>query len=173
MAAGTGSAAYSLAASISSYLTLLLQHGLQQRQVQARLGVERHRLCGNVLSSAAQHEGVEQIVGNQLARLVEVLGLPRRGDSIPHLARESGTLERHVAENGHHVDHEWLALGSVQRLAAGLVHERQKVRRRLDGGGVAAGGRGRGAQPLQDSAQRRDRLAGTGQIAVGLLSGQL
>ncbi len=106
-------------------LILFLDHRLEKRQAQAGFGVESHRLRGDVLSGAAEHEGVQQIVGDELAGLVVVLGPPGCGDSVAYLLRESGALERHVAQDRHHVDHEGLALGPVQRLAASLVDERQ------------------------------------------------
>ena len=84
----------------------------------------------------------EQVVGDQVARGREVVGAPGRGDLVAQVALEPGTRQGDVAEHGHHVDHERLALRPVERLAARLVDEREEVAGRLDGLRVAAGGRG-------------------------------
>ena len=102
-----------------------------------------------------------------------VLGAPGGGDPVAQLALEAGPAERDVAQDRHHVDDEGFPLGAVEGFAAGLVDEREQVRRRLDVAGIAAGRDGGGAQAFQDAAQRRDRLAGPGEVAVGLLTGQL
>ena len=98
---------------------------------------------GHVLARAAEHEGVEQLVGDQLARVVEVLGAPGGGDPVAQLDVEAGSAQRDVAEHGHHVDDERLALGAVERLAPCLVDEREQIAGRLDGVRVATGGYGR------------------------------
>ena len=81
--------------------------------------------------------------------------------------------ERHVGQDRHHVDDERLALGPVECLAPGLVDERQEIAGGLERVRIAAGRDGRVAEPLEDPAQRRDRLGRPCEIAVGLLPGQL
>ena len=63
-------------------LALFLEDRLQERQVQPSPDVVRHRLRGDIIARTAQHERIEQIVGDQVAGGREVLGSPRRGDRI-------------------------------------------------------------------------------------------
>ena len=103
--------------------------------------MERHRARGDVLARAAQHERVEQLVGDEVAGRREVLGAPGRRDPVAQLAVEPGPRQRHVGQDRHHVDHERLALRPVERLAPRLVDQRQQVAGRLDRARVAPGAR--------------------------------
>ena len=135
-------------------------------------GVEGHRLGGDVLARPAQHERVEQLVRDEVAGRRVVLGPPGGRDPVAQVGLEAGPGERDVRQHRHHVDDERLALGPVERLAAGGVDEREQVAGGLDRRRVAAGlGRGL-AQALQDAGQARDRFGGPGEVAVGLLAGQ-
>ena len=81
--------------------------------------------------------------GIRLPAVVEVLGAPGGRDAVAQLAVEPGARQRDVAQHGHHVDHERLALGAVERLAPRLVDEREQVAGRLD----RPSGRGRRRRP--------------------------
>ncbi len=103
---------------------------------------------------------------------MELLGSPGGGDPVAQLEVEAGSAERDIAEHGHHVDDERFALRPVERLAPGLVDEREQVAGRLDGMRVAPGVGSRGRQSLEDAAQRRDGFGWPRQVAVRLLPGQ-
>ncbi len=154
-------------------LAILLEDRLEERQLEPGLRMEGHRARGDVLARPAQHEGIEQLVGDEVARGRVVLGPPGGGDPVAKLLVEPGPSERDVREHRHHVDDEWLPLRPVERLAPGLVDERQEVAGRLDRVRVPPGGLGRGTQPRRDAAQRRDRFRRARQVAIGLLTGEL
>ena len=124
-------------------LAVLLEDRLEERQVEPGLDVEGHRARGDVLAGAAQHERVEQLVGDEVAGRREVLGAPGRRDPVAQLRVEAGALQRDVGQDRHHVDDERLALRPVERLAARLVDERQQVAGRLDRVRIAPGRHGR------------------------------
>ena len=134
--------------------------------------MERHRLGRDVLAGPAQHERVEQLVGDEVAGRGVVLGPPGGRDPVAQVGLEAGPGQRHVGQHRHHVDHERLALGPVERLAPGRVDEREQVPGGLERARVAAGLRGGLAQALQDPGQAGDGFGRTGEVAVGLLAGQ-
>ena len=142
-------------------LAVLLEDGLEERQLESRLHVIGHRARGDVLARAAQHERVEQFVGDEVARGRVVLGPPGRRDPVAKLRVEAGPVQRDVGQDRHHVDHERLALRPVERLAPGLVDERQQVprhsRSRAD----------RGPRPRPTRAGARGCRAATGWIRPG------
>ena len=154
-------------------LRLLLEDRLQQRQLQPGSLVEGERAGGDLLGGAAQHEGIEHLVGDQAGGGVELLRTPGGRDPVAQLALEAGAGQAHVAEHAHHVDHERLALGAVEGLATAPIHQREQVAGRLDRVGVASCALGRDAQAADDARQRGDRLRGTRKVAVRLLAGQL
>ena len=133
-------------------LAVLLEYRLEERQSETRFGVEGKRLGGNVLAGPAQHERVEQLVGDEVAGRGVVLGPPGGGDPVAQLGLEAGPAQRHVGQDRHHVDHERLALGPVERLETRGVDEREQVPRCLDGSRVATHRRGRLPQALEDPA---------------------
>ena len=51
--------------------------------------MEAHRAGGDVLARAAEHERVEQLVGDEVAGGREVLGPPGGGDPVAQLALEA------------------------------------------------------------------------------------
>ncbi len=137
-------------------LAVLLEDGLEQRQPEAGLGVEGHRLGRDVLARPAQHERVEQLVRDEVAGRRVVLGPPGGGDPVAQLRVEAGPLERDVGQDRHHVDHERLALRPVERLAPGRVDQRQEVAGRLD----RRRDRGRPRSPTARSRSRIPRRDG-------------
>ena len=70
-------------------LAVLLEDRLEKRQAEPGLDVERHRPRGDVLAGPAQHERVEQLVGDQVASGRVVLGPPCRRDPVAELARRN------------------------------------------------------------------------------------
>ena len=129
------------------------------------------RPLGDLATGAAEDVGVEKVVGDERGRSGVVLGAPLRRDPVAHLRIEPGALQRHVGQDGHHVDHEGITLRAVQRIAPRLVDEREEVPGDVDGVGVASR-RPRGAvhHPKQ-LAQPGDRLGRPGDVAVALLAG--
>ena len=141
-AAATGErlSPYSLAAARSSEIcALLLDDRLEERQLEAGLVLEACGAGGDILARATEHEGVEELVGDELAGLVELLGTPGGGDAVAKLEREAGAAQRDVAQDRHHVDDERFALGAIEGFAPGLVDERQQVAGGLDRARIAVG----------------------------------
>ena len=144
-----------------------LQHGRVHAGLPVRVGPRR-----DLLARAAQHERVEQLIGDQLGGAVVVLGAPRGGHAVAQLRVEPRALHRDVGLHAHHVDDERLALRAVQRCPPSLVDERQEVPGNLQVGRVAPGRDGRVPHDPQHLRERRDRLRRTGQVAIRLLAGQ-
>src|SRR5581483_5548132 len=102
-----------------------------------------------------------------------VLRAPGGCDRVAQLARKSGALERYVAEHRHHVDHEWLALGAVQRRATTLVDQAEQVTGELD---LVRGPPGRDRRADCPPPNRPDgwnRLGWTSELPIRLLPTQL
>ncbi len=74
-------------------LRLLLQHRLKERQLEAGVQVEGERARGDLLTGADEHERVEQLVGDEARRGVELLGAPGGGDPVAQLGLEAGALQ--------------------------------------------------------------------------------
>ena len=153
-------------------LRALLQDRLQQRNVHPGLVVSLGA-GGDVMNRAAQDEGVEQLIRDQLARSVVVLGPPGGRDLAAQRRIESRALHRDIAQHGDHVNHERLALGPVQRFLAAAVEEAEEVAAKIDVARSAPMGRG----ALQDARahllEGGQRLGGPRQVAVGLLPAQI
>ena len=135
--------------------------------------MEGHRPGRHVLAGPAEHERVEELVRDQVAGGRVVLGAPRGRDRIAQVALEPGARQGDVRQHRHHVDHERLALRAVERLATGLVDEREQVPGQFDRVRVTTGRHRRLAQPLEDAAERGDGFGRASEIPVGLLPGQL
>src|SRR5207249_1908662 len=87
-------------------LCLLLKDRLQERHVHARLLVIGVGASRDLVYRAAENEGIEQLIGDELAGPVIILGPPGGGDLGAELRVEAGALQRDVAQDGDHVDHE-------------------------------------------------------------------
>jgi len=113
-------------------LGVLLEHRLQEGQPEARIDVERHRLRSDVLARPTEHEGVEELVGDEVPGGGVVLGSPGGRDPVAQLGLETRPAQGYVRQDRHHVDDEGLALCPVERLAARPIDEREEVAGRLD-----------------------------------------
>jgi hypothetical protein len=73
-------------------VSIFLQDRLQERHVETRLQMERERLFGHVFAGAAEHEGIQQLIGDQLGRFMEVVCPPRRRDPVAQVRLEPGPM---------------------------------------------------------------------------------
>ena len=122
---------------------------------------------------AAENEGIEQLIGDELAGPVIILGPPGGGDLGAELRVEAGALQRDVAQDGDHVDHEGLAFGSVEGLAPAVVEQAQQIAAEFDIAGRAP----RDGGALEDVSSHlrvgRQRFRGPAEVAVGFLRAQV
>ncbi len=78
---------------------LLLEHRLEQRKLETRIGMEAHRAGGHIFGRAAEHERVQQVVGDEVPGRGEVIGPPRGCDLVAQVPLESRACQGHVAEH--------------------------------------------------------------------------
>ena len=106
-------------------LGLLLKDRLQQGHVHSGVIVIGVGASRDLVDSAAENEGIEQLIGNELAGTMVILGPPGGGNLGAQLRVEAGALQRDVAQHRDHVDHEGLALRPIQGLPPAVVEQTQ------------------------------------------------
>ena len=124
-------------------LRVFLEYGLKQGHVHPRVVVIGGRARRDFGNRAAEDEGVEQLVRNQLAGAVIILGPPGGGDLGPQLGIESRAFHGDVAQDRHHVDDKRLALGAIERLAPAVIDQAEQVAAEIDIAGRPSVGRRR------------------------------